>query len=484
MKIADAPTQQPVAFATNGTKDTITATTDTGSNNASYDVGFPDITMLLKSAGGLAPKGGNFNQILYELSSAAQYLSAGGGYPYDSTFSTGISGYPVGALIQASDQSGYWLNGTDANTTSPENSDGTLTGWVPVAHQGQTIISGLAATSVTLTALQAGKDRIVLQGTLTANIQIILPLWVKKWTIVNQCTGSYTVTVIGNSGTGYAVSTSSSIDVWCNGTNFYAYASSPYLPGVPTADTATAGTSTTQLATTAFVTTAVANAGYGRLIKRTVISSSGTFSYQSETTMAFVQLVGAGGGGGGAEGTGTTSNISGGSGGGAGGYAEVLITSSSNLVTTSVTIGTAGTGGNGASGGSASNGGSGGATSFGSLCAANGGGGGTYQTVSSGSTIYQQLGGTGAAGSIGDRGSRGNCGGRLFSTSTANSTAGEGGASAFSSGQRGPGGSTASAGGAGTQGAGGAGAINASGSSSGLSGGAGGPGMIIVWEYA
>jgi len=145
----------------------------------------------------------------------------------------------------------------------------------------------------------------------------------------------------------------------------------------------------------------------GRFLKRTVISSTQTFNYLSATTMAFVQLVGAGGGGAGAEGTGSTSYISGGSGGGAGGYAEVLITSAANLVATTATIGTAGSAGSGAVGGSSTNGSSGGATSFGSLCAASGGGGGSYQTTSSGSTLYQQLGGLGGAGTIGDRGSRG-----------------------------------------------------------------------------
>jgi hypothetical protein len=50
------------------------STTPAGSNQASYDVGFPAITMPLKSAGGLPPKGQDMNQILYELSSIGRWF--------------------------------------------------------------------------------------------------------------------------------------------------------------------------------------------------------------------------------------------------------------------------------------------------------------------------------------------------------------------------------------------------------------------------
>jgi hypothetical protein len=77
MNRTDAPKKQPVPFSVNGPREDLLSTTPAGSNQASYDVGFPAITMLLKSAGGLPPKGQDMNQILYELSSIGRWFSAG-----------------------------------------------------------------------------------------------------------------------------------------------------------------------------------------------------------------------------------------------------------------------------------------------------------------------------------------------------------------------------------------------------------------------
>jgi hypothetical protein len=74
MNRTDAPKKQPVPFSVNGPREDLLSTTPAGSNQASYDVGFPAITMLLKSAGGLPPKGQDMNQILYELSSIGRWF--------------------------------------------------------------------------------------------------------------------------------------------------------------------------------------------------------------------------------------------------------------------------------------------------------------------------------------------------------------------------------------------------------------------------
>lgn len=217
MNSSDAPKKQPVPFGVNGSREDLPPTTPSGDNTASYDAGFPPITMILKAAGGLPPKGQDMNQILYELSNLARWNSAGAMNAYDAAFSTAISGYPKGAILANSSFSSTWLNTTEANTASPESS--TTSGWVPSKNYGVTAITGLAATNVTLTALQASNDRITLAGTLTANINLVFPSWLSKWIVTNNCTGNFTVTCKTSSGSGVAVPIGTTAVVFSDGTN-------------------------------------------------------------------------------------------------------------------------------------------------------------------------------------------------------------------------------------------------------------------------
>ncbi|EOI6456157.1 hypothetical protein ACMU59_002875 [Yersinia enterocolitica] len=230
MNRTDDPKKQPIPFGVNGPREDIGPTTPTGDNSASYNSGFPPITMLLKAAGGLPPKGQDMNQILYELSSLARWTSAGALNVFDSTFSASISGYPKGAVLSNSTFTGCWLNTSDANTVNPENTDGSLTGWVPAFTYGTTAVTGLAAANVTLTALQAANERITLAGVLTANINLIFPAWSKSWTIVNNCTGAFSVTCKTPSGTGIAAATGSTVRIIGNGTNIISN-ESPLITG-------------------------------------------------------------------------------------------------------------------------------------------------------------------------------------------------------------------------------------------------------------
>lgn len=219
MNRTDAPKKQAVPFAVNGQREDLLPTSPAGDNTASYDAGFPAVTMILKAAGGLPPKGQDMNQILFELASIARWASAGAGYAYDATFSTTVGGYPAGAKVLSTDGAGYWLNTSEANSTNPEVTNGSLTGWVPSAFYGATSIAGLAAANVTLTSLQAARDRIELSGALTANINIIVPAWRKSWTVVNNCTGSFAVTVKTPSGTGISIGTGKKSTVYGDSVN-------------------------------------------------------------------------------------------------------------------------------------------------------------------------------------------------------------------------------------------------------------------------
>ncbi|HDL8243925.1 TPA: hypothetical protein PXQ75_001992, partial [Yersinia enterocolitica] len=91
-------------------------------------------------------------------------------------------------------------------------------------------LAGLAAANVTLTALQAANERITLAGTLTANINLVLPAWRKSWTIVNNCTGPFSVNCKTPSGTGIAVAAGATARIIGDGTNIISN-ESPLITG-------------------------------------------------------------------------------------------------------------------------------------------------------------------------------------------------------------------------------------------------------------
>lgn len=122
----DAPSKQSKPFGINGQREPILSVTPAGDNTASYEAGFPPITMILKSAGGLPPKGQDMNQILFELSSLSRWASAGALNTFDSEFATAITGYPSGSVVISDDGNTIYVNTSDANTGDP-NSGGA--GW-------------------------------------------------------------------------------------------------------------------------------------------------------------------------------------------------------------------------------------------------------------------------------------------------------------------------------------------------------------------
>ena len=222
MNFTDIPARLLKAFGLNGLKNTIPTESSTSTDNsgvATYDKGFPAITMQPLSAGGIPPSGKDVNGILYALSLKAQWVDAGMGYPFNTDFATAIGGYPRGAVIPASNGTGSWLNQIDGNTTSPESPSGATTGWVPLDNYGYTTISGLSSTSVTMTSLQAAKDRIILNGNLTSNITLLFPAWMKSWTVINNCTGNFSVTCRTASGSGITVGTSVTEKLYGDGVN-------------------------------------------------------------------------------------------------------------------------------------------------------------------------------------------------------------------------------------------------------------------------
>lgn len=221
MNSSDAPSRITKAFGVNGLKNTIPVDSSTTTDNngvATFDKGFPPVTMQPLSAGGIPPSGKDMNGVLYSTTIQQQWQNAGMTYPFSQSFSDAVSGYPKGAIVPSSVYTGQWLNLNEANGTSPESPTGANTGWVPINNYGVTQIT-MTSGSVVMSSLQAAKDRIIISGTLTANVNLIFPAWIKSWVVHNNCTGNFTITCRTASGTGVVVIPGLVSRIFCDGVN-------------------------------------------------------------------------------------------------------------------------------------------------------------------------------------------------------------------------------------------------------------------------
>lgn len=218
MQSTDKPSKFSIPWANSGTKNTIPTASQIGitAGKASLTDGFPPLTFTPVAAGGVPPAGADFNGILNQITANDRWTAAGGGFPYDSTFSTAIGGYPIGANVFRTDGAGFWISQQDNNTVDPETD--TTGKWLPSGVTGAASVT-MTSSNVTLTNLQAGFDVIILSGTLTANLNLVFPTWKKGWTIINNCTGAFTVTAKTASGTGVGVLPSNVAQILGDGTN-------------------------------------------------------------------------------------------------------------------------------------------------------------------------------------------------------------------------------------------------------------------------
>lgn len=124
MQINNPPVKLVLPFGENDPSGRTTIPVTTSSPGyASLNNGFPAITRTPKAAGGIPPRGVDMNGILYAISAATRWASAGGGYKYDSAFAndTNVAGYPKGARVLNDAGTGYFLNLVDGNTTNPNS---------------------------------------------------------------------------------------------------------------------------------------------------------------------------------------------------------------------------------------------------------------------------------------------------------------------------------------------------------------------------
>ncbi|MEX3614268.1 MAG: hypothetical protein VB141_11065 [Burkholderia gladioli] len=207
MQANQTPPLVPLAFAAGGAFNTIPETSQIATNpgGASLVDGFPPLTRTPIAAGGIPPSGLDMNGVLNLITQSTRWAHAGGRYAFNSVFTadTNVGGYPAGAMLMSADGQGTWLSLFDNNSDNPDTGPGTK--WAPSQAYGFSAISGLTNTNVTLTPAQAMKSRIVLTGSLTGNVQIVLPTWTREWTIVNNTTGAFSITAKTAAGTGVVI---------------------------------------------------------------------------------------------------------------------------------------------------------------------------------------------------------------------------------------------------------------------------------------
>ncbi|WP_233868760.1 hypothetical protein [Paraburkholderia adhaesiva] len=133
MRLTDSPPPVTVPFAQNGNRNTIPVASQIGMTKgaASFNDGFPPLTMTDPLKGGIPPFGVDMNGILFVLSQAVRWLMAGGPRVYDATFANdpNIGGYPAGVVLLRANGQGLWLNLQDDNVTDPDATDGSAAGW-------------------------------------------------------------------------------------------------------------------------------------------------------------------------------------------------------------------------------------------------------------------------------------------------------------------------------------------------------------------
>lgn len=117
-------------FAQNGLKNNI-PNDDIGLTEglATYELGFPEITMTPLENGGIPPSGYDVNGVLNDLSSHIVHLNQGGQYKFDSDLCNSINGYSKGAILLSNDESKQYIslvnnNKVNFNTATAEQISG------------------------------------------------------------------------------------------------------------------------------------------------------------------------------------------------------------------------------------------------------------------------------------------------------------------------------------------------------------------------
>lgn len=241
MKAVNQPAKFITPFASGDSTRTEIPVTSADPARFSQVLGSPPLTGMPPEAGGEPPQLPDFNGAMNQISRGVWWALGGGRFGFDGAWAADplVGGYARGAVLPAALGAGSlglgeWYNTTDDNTIDP---DGAGTGWVPGYHYGDTVLSGVTSGTITLTPGQAAKREIRINGALTGNLVIVVPAWVYGWSVYNNTTGAFSVSVRTATSSAVVVPQDGQpCDVRCDGTNVTRYTTT-----VPAASATVAG---------------------------------------------------------------------------------------------------------------------------------------------------------------------------------------------------------------------------------------------------
>ena len=134
MQDNQTPPKVPLPFAANAAAPYITVPFPTASQIGttpgamSWTDGSVPLNFLALTAGGKGPFGKDFNAVMNITTAGLQWLQAGGPLYFDGAFSTAVTGYPKGAVIQSATTLGqFWISTIDNNINDPDTGG---SGWI------------------------------------------------------------------------------------------------------------------------------------------------------------------------------------------------------------------------------------------------------------------------------------------------------------------------------------------------------------------
>ena len=238
MQISDIPTykfQKPFADgAGGGYINTIPSASQIGITDgaASLTDGFPPITFIPISSGGVPPLGQDFNGVLKGISAWTKWQNAGGLVTYDSAFSTAIGGYPIGALLAGLTSGTIWLSLVDNNTVNPDSGQSVNWAALPTTSRVQSNAYNFANASGTANSI------VITLSPSPVNLAALLgaPVIIKTTTSANtgpvtiniNGLGSVSIVAVGGGALGSgAIPANAIIEIVYDGTNFLLIGGSP-----------------------------------------------------------------------------------------------------------------------------------------------------------------------------------------------------------------------------------------------------------------
>lgn len=300
MQKSNAPTKLTVAFASGtgaGPVNTVPLTPGATPGTASYQTGFTSVNMEPIASGGVPPFGADFNGLFQAQTTAQIWQQSGYMWTFDSTFASNanIGGYPSGAVLMMGSGNGLWINQTDNNTVSPDDTGSS--GWVGLPASGVSTINTTGGTRTPDPSV-LGVTTLLVTGALTSNAILVLPLIAgSRWIVANNTTGSFTLTVQGASGAGVSITQGSALTVFTDGVAYYAASaniSGQYLPIDGTAVAATKLATPRAFSITGLATAAAINFdGTGNVtFNVTALNVAGALGYTPANDASVVHIAG------------------------------------------------------------------------------------------------------------------------------------------------------------------------------------------------